>query len=74
MGELSDLIYQEMSVVPGKIQSVLLRSLMSKADVTVRENTELINLLKIDNKGFKVQRKQGEILNIYTIRRLRAEH
>lgn len=40
---------------------------MSKADVTVRENTELMNLLKIDNKGFKVQRKQGEILNIYTI-------
>ena len=36
MGELSDVIYQEMSVVPGKIQSVLLRSLMSKADVTVR--------------------------------------
>ena len=36
MGELSDVIYQEMSVVPGKIQSVLLRRLMSKADVTVR--------------------------------------
>ena len=40
----------------------------------VRANTELINFLKIDNKVFKVQKKQGEILIIYTIHRLRAEH
>ena len=39
-----------------------------------KENTELINLLKIDNNGFKVQKKQREILSIYTIHRLRAEH
>ena len=53
MGELSDLIYQEMSIVPGKIQSVLLRSLMSKADVTASQSKHRTNkLAKNKQQGF----------------------
>ena len=53
MGELSDLIYQEMSIVPGKIQSVLLRSLMSKADVTASKSKHRTNkLAKNRQQGF----------------------